>query len=945
MRLPLLTCLCALLGFALPVPPLQAASWNPENSGLSPDPAVRFGQFENGLRYAVRANREPRERASLRLLVTSGSLLETDEQRGLAHYLEHMAFNGTENFPAGSLVAYFQRLGMAFGPDTNAATGFDRTFYQIELPRGDHASLEEAYRVLRDFAVGMLLEPEEIESERGVILAEMRDRDSVEFRTAVEEYGFYLPDAIIADRFPIGIEETVRAADRARLLDYFQTWYRPERMVVVAVGDLDPDAAVDLLRQSFGAIEPMGPAREEPPLGEIHPVTSTRLRLHHEPESPYVRISLGMVAPAEKAPDSSEARLAELPEAVAHDILALRLQRLAEAGEAPITFGYANSFDLFGFARIASLGVGTPAHQLIPALQTAEAEIRRVLEHGFHPPEVREIAARRLARLRENARAADTRLSAQISDTIMDDAVAGRVHLHPADELALFETALATLTAEDCHRAFSARWDDGQALSLFVTGNFDPDTTEDALLSAFHAGRARPVDPPPAPETEGFAYDSFGPPGEVVESTVVEDLDLELVRFSNGLRANLKATDFEDDTVHLRLRVGYGRLLLPAENPGLAALASQYFLRGGLGRHSAPDLERILAGHRTDLDFNVADDAFIFRATTTPEDLLLQLRIIAAYLTDPGFRPEPLRSVREEMELIRLRLERIPQGVLQTDVPVLLSGGDHRFGLPPVDVLLAPDLDDLRAWLGRDLQHGPLELAVVGAIDPATVKELLAVTLGALPQRDQRQPQEEFRRLRTPDRPPSQSFVIESAISQGLIALYFPTDDIYDIRRTRRLSLLADTLSDRLRIRIREEFGAAYSPDAFHTPSDTFRGYGHLQVRVGVDPAQADEILEEILSIAATLAEEGIDAEELERAVNPALTSIRQARRSNAYWLNSVLSNPQEIPERIEWARSFPDDLESVTPGEINRLAAQFLHPARAARFVILTRPPESPLP
>ena len=237
-----------------------------EESDLKADPAVRFGALPSGLRYSVRANAEPKGRASLRLLVLAGSFHENDDQRGLAHFLEHMAFNGSEHYAPDELVKFLQRMGMSFGADTNASTGFDRTLYLLEMPKSDAATLAEGFRVFGDYAGGLLLKADEIDKERGIILAEKRDRDSIDYRTWVAQSQFLLGTTRIPARVPIGVAEVIEKAPRERFQDFWDTWYRPELMAVIAVGDFDAAAVEKMIVENFAALKARAPARAKPAL-------------------------------------------------------------------------------------------------------------------------------------------------------------------------------------------------------------------------------------------------------------------------------------------------------------------------------------------------------------------------------------------------------------------------------------------------------------------------------------------------------------------------------------------------------------------------------------------------------------------------------------------------------------------------------------------------------
>ena len=272
-------------------------------SDLKPDPAAIWGRLPNGLRYVVLPNKEPQGRASLRLVVGSGSLYETEAQRGLAHFLEHMAFNGSTHYAPGTLVEFFQRMGMSFGGDTNAYTSFDSTVYMLELPNTQAATLAEGFQVFADYAGGLLLETKEIDKERGIILAEKRTRDSVEYRTFVAEYEFLLGDSLFPKRLPIGLTDVIEQSAREPFVDFYNAWYRPDNLAVIAVGDFDPAAVEAQIKQAFGsALRPGRPPGRSPISAASPPPPGLHVQFHPEPEAAHATVSIETVTPYAASP-------------------------------------------------------------------------------------------------------------------------------------------------------------------------------------------------------------------------------------------------------------------------------------------------------------------------------------------------------------------------------------------------------------------------------------------------------------------------------------------------------------------------------------------------------------------------------------------------------------------------------------------------------------------
>jgi len=914
-----------------------------ESSDLRPDPAVRFGTLPNGLRYAVLANPEPRQRASLRLYVDAGSLHETDAQRGLAHFLEHMAFNGSRHYAPGTLIEFFQRMGMSFGGDTNASTGFDRTLYLLELPETRPEVLAEGLRVLSDYASGLLLQDAEIERERGVIQSEKRTRDSVEFRSFVAEFEFLLGESRLPARIPIGTDEVIASAPRSEFVDFYDTWYRPERMVVVAVGDFDPAAVEQQIVAAFSPVTARAPARAEPDLGRIAAFEGVRVKHHFEPEAAATTVAIQTVTPYAFEPDTAANRLKYLPRSLAVAMLNRRLAELAKTEGAPFSFGRAAVTEGYDFFRNASIELTCPPAAWAAALGVADQELRRALDHGFQEPELREVVASYLNALEQAVRTAPTRRSAGLADELVDSIARDGVFTAPADDLALYRPALEAVTVDDCLAALREAW---AAPHRYVTvfGNARPgaDTAsaEEAIAAAYRSSLAVAVQPPAAIADATFAYTDFGPSGAVVERRHVADLDVTLVSFANGVRLNLKKTDFEADRIRMSVRVGTGQLVEPRDRPGLAFFASNTFTAGGLGRHSSDDLRRILAGRNVGAGFSVGNDALTLGGQTTPADLLLQLQLTAAYLTDPGYRPEAERQLRKAAEQLYTRLAHTPQGPLQLEFSRLLAGGDPRFGLPLPAELAARTTEEARAWLTPQLASGAIEIALVGDLDPEAVIDAVARTLGALPSRAPKPELAEERRVALPAAPLQRDYTVPTEIPKGLVVLYWPTTDARDVRVTRRLALLGEVFADRLRLKVREELGGAYSPGAGNLSSDTYHGYGYMNANVTVDPERAAEIAGVVTEIAADLAAHGVTDDELDRARQPVLTSIRETARTNGYWLGSVLAAAQEFPERLDWSRTRTSDFEAITKAEVDALARAYLGTDRVSRAIVLPAKP-----
>ena len=910
-----------------------------EGSDLKPDPAARFGTLPNGLRYVIYPNHEPKGRASLRLLVEAGSLNETEAQRGLAHFTEHLAFDGSTHYAPGTLVEFFQRMGMSFGDDTNAVTYHDRTLYLLELPDTKEATLAEGLQVFADYAGGLLFAPPQIDKDRGIILSEKRARDSVAYRTMIAQSSFLLAGTLFPQRFPIGSPEVIEKAGRDQFVDFYDTWYRPELMSVVVVGDIDPVAVEKQLAAALSGVTDRAPARPAPDRGKIAPPAGVHVLYLSEPEMPATIVSISTLAPFAREPDTAAYRLKDLPRDLATAIVKRRLSILAKKENAPFSEGLAVVQEQANFYRQATIVLVCKADQWAAALAVGEQELRRALQHGFQPAELKEIVATYLNNLEQAVKTAGTRRSDALAGKIAQSLLERDVFTTPADDLALIKPALEKVTVADCVAALRAAWAADHRY-VIVTGNTKIDGDASAAITAIYTkSLAVAVAPPDAAADNPWAYTQFGAPGQVVKREHIADLDIDLITFANGVRLNLKKTDFEAGVIRLSARVGNGTITETAGQRGLTVLAAGTFDTGGLGRHGVDDLRRILAGKTVGVAFRPETDAFVFVGGTRRDDLLLELQILAAKITDSGFRPEALRQARKGIEQLYLGFAHTANGPMATEVGNLLASGDPRFGLPAQDVMLARNLDEVRAWLAPQFAHGAIELSLVGDLDPDATIAAVAQTIGALPPREPKPALADLRKVAFPAQPFAKDYTIASEIPKGLVAVFWPTTDGDEVKRTRRLDLLASVLNDRLRVKIREELGGTYSPSAHSFASDTFPGYGYFTAAVDVDPAKAAQITESIIALADDLAQHGVTEDELARAKQPALTAVKESLRKNAYWLGSVLARAQEKPEVLDWSRTRLPDIEAITAADLSALAKTYLGRDRASRVIVRPAP------
>lgn len=903
----------------------QAKPWPQDTSDIAPDPKATFGTLPNGFRYIIYPNAEPPKRVSLRMHIASGSLMEANDQQGIAHFLEHMVFNGTKNYKADELVPRMQRLGIQFGAHINAYTSFDETVYMLDLPDLTPDTLHLGFTVMRDFADGALLAADEIDKERGVILSEKVSRDSVGTRLMEQQFTKLLPDSLITKRFPIGVEDVIKNAPRERFVDLYKNFYIPRRMTFVVVGDIDPKAMQGTIEKTFSSMTNPETAGANPDLGKIKQPEGLVTAVFADKEVPATEVSLMLIRPLVEKPDTVANRMADMTIDLAESMLNRRFERLAKVEGSAIASGSASHSELFNYMEIGSIDVVATDDRWQDAVPVLEQEFRRAMEHGFVESELAEAKSNMLNAYDQAVKEKATRPSDGIATQIAGSVNQQNVFSDPETDLALARQALDGIDLVACHQAFKKFWA-AAGYDLVLTTKEKPANGEKDLAAIFEESRGKTVEAAAARTLTPFGYTSFGKPGTVSSRKEVKDLGITQVVLSNHVRVNLKPTDFEKGKIRLLARIGSGKLSQPKNSPMLGEFAAAVFEGGGLGKHSNDDLQQILAGKNVSSTLSVGDDAFVLNGLTTPGDFTTQVRIMCASLTDPGYREEALWQFRKAVPMLYQQLTHTPAGP-QMEMKSWLYGDDYRFALAPAEKLSAYTIDDAKKWLTPELTKGYLELSIVGDFEIDKILPDLLATFGALPARASAAPaMPEARKIAMADAPASKTFTYDSKIPQGVALSFWKTDGVRGNQKEfRRLNLVGDILADRIREEIREKLGASYSPDAAASGSDAYDGVGYLVAQSVGKPEDLELLLNTMRDLADKLAADGATDDELDRALKPTLSELEKSLRENSYWLGTVLSQSQADPQRLELARSRDADYKTITLAEINALAKKYL--------------------
>ncbi len=902
------------------------------------DPDIVYGALTNGFQYVLMKNSLPEDRVDIHLNVYAGSMQESDDQQGVAHYLEHMLFNGSEHYKPGELIEYFQSIGMDFGGDANAHTSFFNTVYDLSLPNGDDAHMNDAFIVIQDYAKGALLLTSEIDRERGIILAEKRERDSVSYRTFKESLNFELPGSLYNNRWPIGIEPVLKKADRTLLKAYYDQWYRPDNMTLVVVGDFNLDTVKSMIIKRFGRLTSRSALRKEIPSTKWKAHQGIKSFYHHEPEAGSTQVTIETVSWVPFETETIETMKTRMLNHIANAILQNRLSRMVSKQTADFSDASVYAGSYWHHLSLSAISATCNADKWDKSLYQIENILRQGLLYGFTQKELNRVKSDFIASLENQVNQASTRKSKDLSKQILATINRKGLLLSPLQKKEILEPFIQAVTVQDAHNALKESWSKQHRLIL-VTGNAEIKTKnpKETISNAYQTAADNSIGAYKGFQSKSFPYLPLPLTVSGIEKRKdnLHALDITAVQFKNNIRLNLKKTDFKKNEFLYKVCFGQGRKSESMSTPGLSHVAENVLKNSGFGHLDIDQLEESLAGKKISIGFDIENNSFSLSGSGDPAEIELAFQLIYHFFHDPGYRIETLNLAKTRYTQHYQTLMRTPEGIMKIKGDLFLADNDPRFGLPSPDIIEQYTLDDIKNWLNPDIKNAPVEVSIVGDIDTNTVIDTARKYLGAFKKRkDFPNPQLD---LGTVIFPKGEQIKLEldTKIDTGVVHVAFLTDDFWDIMQTRRLSILSRVFSERLRVTIREELGEAYSPYVYNNPSINFIDYGVMHVVVKIKPENQALVYNKIKEIVHSLVSDGISVKEKDFALKSVLNHLKVLRRTNRYWLNSVMANSSDYPQKFEWANHMESGYAGITHTQLSDLAKKYLVMDKSALIVI----------
>ena len=939
----------------------RTAAWNSEKSEYTPDETIIYGKLDNGLTYAIKENDRPQNEVLIRMAVDFGSAAERDDEQGLAHFIEHMAFNGTTNVPEGEMVKILERLGLSFGADTNASTGYTQTQYTLDLPKGDSETIEQALFLLRETASEVVFDADAVDRERGIILEEKRSRENFSAQSGRAITKLLLPNTYFTNRLPIGTEEILKNAPAERMKDLYKRYYTPDRTKLVIVGPVDPVEIEKMIVKKFASWK--GESRS---LGRFDTCEIDTNRKAEASIFSHPSISEGLAVQQyiadKKRTQAIDRSILTLKMTLASSIISNRINKELRAKDIPITSaGIRFSFN--NCNNYASVGYGIAGKDgsrdaMIPFIQK---HINSALEYGFQKNEVDEIIKAIDNQVSNAIKSEATRQSAgyaraligetediinnsqqnqliwlQIKPFLQPDAV----HQEFKFWFSQLQEPLIYLTTKDINANIVNKEisnNDSKAnLANFSESDKDSQNQvqqnqslvkkiQDQLVQDFRKSLTVPAEPLEEKKDVVFAYTDFGETGKIAQDSRIEEFNIRTLTFENGVKLNIKSTDFEDNRVRYSVRIDGGEFHFGKDNNILAGFMGRTFRTAALGKHDIDDLRSVILGTTASPRFGVSTSYFGTYGSVAPDDLLLEMQLLAAYTQDPGYREEAIRLFKRPLEEFYKGLDSTPGRALSVASGRILTDNDPRFSLPPQKAYENLNFDQLRAALGDTLKTNALEIGIVGDIKEEDAIQAIADTFGALPKRKSKINNYEKERITNWSNKRGTHIITHKGEADQLSwqRIWTTTDDS-DYKLSQTMGLLARIIDLNLTEELREKLGATYGSSVSSSMSATYTDRGSFSISTSGDIDKLPLIEETIDKVVADTLAQIPSADIFERARKPRLESYSDWRLRNGTWMG-IVDTAQTQPKWIERFRINEETYKSITREDVWEAAKRFL--------------------
>ncbi len=907
------------------------------------DPQITMGKFPNGLRYYIRSNKKPEKRAELRLVVKAGAILEDDDQRGLAHFVEHMAFNGTKNFPKHDLISFIESLGMRFGADINAYTSFDETVYMLTVPTDKPEAVARAFQVLEDWAHNVTFDAAEIEKERGVVLEEWRSGRGAGMRNTEKIFPVMFKGSRYANRLPIGLPEIIQNGKPERLKQFYADWYRPDLMAVVAVGDFDKAVIEKLVTTHFASI----PAHQSPKERQTFGVperSDMGFVITTDKETTTTSIEIDTLLPA-RSEGTIGAYRQKTVDRLFGGMLNARFAELTQKPDAPFVLGFSGRGGFLARNKdIAYLNALVKEDGVERGLQALLTEAERVARFGFTETELARQKANVLRNYERLALEKDNALAASRAGEYVRNFLINETLPSADDEYALHQRFLPEITLAEINK-LAREWFplSNQNRLVIVTAPQKTGLTmpDEVKLSAIIKD-SNSVEIKPYIDTVASAVllESLPAPGKIVNTTMNDKAGLTIWELANGVKVVLKPTTFRADEIIFRAGSPGGTSIVNDADYIPASTATQVINSGGVAKFSAIDLGKMLAGKVASATPYIGELEEGLQGSSSRKDLETMFQLIYLRFTQPRADANAFAAQATQARTFMNNQSAIPEYSFFEALNAARYQNHPRRRMTTAASVDEWDLDkSLAFYKDRFADASDFTFYFVGSFDEATMKPLVERYLGSLPSLKRKESWKDIG-VKLP------AGVVEKKVEKGIepksrAAIVFTGPFVFDQEKRVAIRSMSEILQTRLLELIREELGGTYSITAAYGFQKFPKPEYSITIQFGCSPERTDDLIKRVFEEIEKFKGEGPTEKQLADEKEALLREFETNSKQNAYLLNQIMLRfyHNEDPAGIWLVPDFYKKLDAAT---VKTAAKEYLN---TQSFVKVTLFPEKKAP
>ena len=900
----------------------EAAAAKTVEPPLPMDPDVRTGTLDNGLTFYIRKNAKPEQRASMWLAVNAGSVLEDDDQRGLAHFVEHMAFNGTARFEKNTLIDFIEKAGMDFGADLNAFTSFDETVYMLTVPTDDAEAMKTGMDILEDWAGALSFDPVEVDKERGVVIEEWRLGRGASQRAFDKQWPIYLKDSKYADRKPIGEKEILQSAPVEALTRFYKDWYRPDLMAVIVVGDVDPAVMEGEIRSRFSDLK--GPDNPRPRENVPVPLLSERrAAVVTDPETSMPQVTLSIKGPYSPVHTESDAR-ADLVERLFHGMLRARLDEIRLKPDAPFAFAFSGTSDMGRAVDTFQLVGFVKPDKIKETVETFATEVERVRRHGFLASELERQKAETLRDFERAVKEKDKAESRGYAFELAFHFLEGEAAPGRDAELGLAKKYVPGITLDEVNKlaeTWTSRKDQVVMASLPAR---DKAPSEAELLAALDAARAADV----KPYTEALMAESLmaqaPKAGTIVKEERVEPIDVTIWTLSNGARVIVKPTDFKNDEIRMQAFSPGGHSLAKNENYRSASSAGGVVAEAGLGEFDEPTIQKMMAGKVAGVRPWINELEEGLWGSASPDDVEDMMQMVHLAFTAPRKDAAAFGAWKGTQATFVKNRDLNPQRVFFDKLGVFFNSDHPRRQPMTVELLEEVKLDAaFDFYKDRFADAGDFTFVFVGNVDLAKLKELSATYLASLPTTGRKEKWKDVG-VKHP-RGVKKLDVTKGQDPKSFVMIRYHGPAKWSAEAEDDLEMLSEVLDIRLREVLREEMGGVYGAFSFGDLARRPKQEYEYTIGFGCAPENVDKLKQAVFDIIATVKKEGVGDVYLEKVRQQRKRSLETDLKENSFWAGQLAKHYRYGTDPSKIVEDANKNVARVSSETVQKAAKKYL--------------------